>query len=125
VIIRKLDKSIINSLLWATSTKSAFYALTVLIIFAVIMSPPSNIQGWLLVIVSEFYQGVALPGLGSAQKAEAEETRKLLQETHDMVITELSVLKEELELIKEEHRELHELMAEQREIMDVIRNLAK
>lgn len=107
-MIRKIDNFIISSLLWATSTKSAFYALTVLIIFAVIMSPPTNIQGWLLVIVSEFYQGVALPGLGAAQKAEAEETRKLLQETHDVVLEELKLLKQEHIELQELVRELHE-----------------
>lgn len=109
-MIRIIDKSIINSLLWATSTKSAFYCLTLLIIFAVIMSPPTNIQGWLLVIVSEFYQGVALPGLGAAQKAEAEETRKLLQETHDMVMSELELVKQELELVKQEREDIRQLI---------------
>lgn len=79
--------------------------LTLLIIFAVIISPPTNIQGWLLVVVSEFYQAVALPGLGAVQKAEGAETRKLLQETHDAVLEELS-------LLKQEHIELQVLVKE-------------
>lgn len=121
-LAHKIDSGIMSALEWATSTKGAFYALNVLIIAAVIANPPTTIQGWLLVIVSEYYQGVALPGLGAgtkkteaANKEENEKTRQLLQETHDAAIAEIAQLREiheanaqELAEIKEIHRELHE-----------------
>ncbi len=97
-----------SALMWATTTKEAFYVLNALIIAAVAADPPTSIEGWLLVIVSEYYQGVALPGLGAAQKKteevnrqENEKTRKLVQETHDAVMNELA----EIRAMHEEHSE--------------------
>jgi hypothetical protein len=109
-LISSLDCKIMFALEWATSTKGAFYFLVLLIVVANIIKPPSDLQAWLLVIVSEFYQGVALPGLGSAQRAEAEETRRLLQETHDMVLTELKEIKETHAQETEEIIELKEIL---------------
>ena len=123
-LLAKLDDTIFSSLLWATSTKPAFYALSLLILFAVIVSPPTSIQGWLLVIVSEYYQGVALPGLGAASKLaelaakqEGSITRKLLQETHDAAMKQMEEIKQmhkeqasELAEIKSLHQELHQFI---------------
>lgn len=129
--LQKVDSKIMAALAWATSTKAAFYALNILIFTAVIVNPPASIQGWLLVIVSEYYQGVALPGLGSASKRAEEAakqegavTRKLLQETHDAALKEFAELKEmhlaqayELAEIKAMHKEVHEQNAALREIL--------
>ena len=100
-LIRLIDYYSMKALNWATSTKDAFYILSILIIAAVFVSPPNNLQGWLLVIVTEFYQGVALPGIGAAARKEGEETRRLLQETHDTVMAEVSELKEIVTLLHE------------------------
>ena len=124
-ILKRIDSSIFASLLWATSTKPAFYALSALVILAVIISPPTTIQGWLLVLVSEYYQGVALPGLGAASKLselaakqEGALTRQLLQETHDAAMAEFTEIKrihrehaKELAEIKAMHKELHQFLA--------------
>lgn len=121
-VVRKVDNGIMQGLSWATSTKTAFYALTVLIIVAVAVNPPTTIQGWLLVAVSEFYQGVALPGLGSASKRaedaakhEGEITRKLLQETHDAAMSEFREIRQMHEELREENRQLRGLVAEMRQ----------
>lgn len=98
--IKKLDNGYMSFLNWSTSTKSACYILSLIIIISVIINPPSNLQGWLLVVVSIYYQGVALSALGSQQKDESTETRKLLQETHDEVLVELQELKEIIEILK-------------------------
>lgn len=131
-LLRKMDRSIMAALEWATSTKAAFYALNILIFAAVIINPPTSIQGWLLVVVSEYYQGVALPGLGAASKR-AEEvsrqegaiTRQLLQETHDVSLQEFQTLKEAVESIrglvveiKQMHHENREESAEIRALVD-------
>ncbi|MFB5192745.1 hypothetical protein [Alicyclobacillus fastidiosus] len=119
-LLSKADNAIMSGLVWATTTKQAFYALNLLVIAAVLANPPTSIQGWLLVIVSEYYQGVALPGLGAAQKKveeatkkENEQTRKLLQETHDAVMDELAEIRsmheaqvDELAELKEVHQDL-------------------
>lgn len=104
-----------SALEWATSTKGAFYCLVLLIVAANIINPPADLQAWLLVIVSEFYQGVALPGLGAAQRAEAEETRRLLQETHDSVMAAL-------EEVKATHAAEAEEIAELKEIINLLKS---
>ena len=125
-MLKKIDQVIEDALTWATTTKSAFYALNVLILIAVVVSPPTTIQGWLLVIVSEYYQGVALPGLGAATKRsedtakrESVESRKLLQETHDNVMRELDDMKKRhalqetmLQELVALHNELYALVKE-------------
>ena len=128
-LIRTADDSIMSALLWATSTKGAFYALNVLIFIAVIISPPMNIQGWLLVVVSEYYQGVALPGLGAAQKKteastriQNELTRKLLQETHDAVMAELADVKA---MHEDQTKELAELRSAHNEITALVRSMSE
>jgi hypothetical protein len=130
--IRKLDNGIMAGLSWATSTKAAFYALTALIIVAVAVNPPTTIQGWLLVAVSEFYQGVALPGLGSASKRAEEAakhegavTRKLLQETHDTTLNEFQTLKDTVAELKQMHREQQESYRQRDEKLDRILTLLK
>lgn len=92
--LNRVDQGIEAGLQWATSTKEAFYALNILIIVAVIVHPPTTIQGWLLLVVSEYYQGVALPGLGSASRKEGNATRAVQQETHDTVMKEFAEIKQ-------------------------------
>ena len=91
--ITKLDDVAFSGLLWATSTRQAFRILTLIIIIASIIQPPTNLYQWLVLIVSVFYQGVALPGLGyhsklseAAAEREGQASRKLLQDTHDIVV---------------------------------------
>lgn len=105
-------------LFWATSTKKAAYTLSGVIILAVILDPPKTIQAALLVVVSEYYQGVALPAIGAASKRaeeaakrEGEITRKLLQETHDAAMAEFKEIRQMHDELREENRQLHELVA--------------
>lgn len=107
-ILSDIDRTTMKALEWATTTKGAFWALFLLIVTAQVIKPPQDIQAWLLVLVSEFYQGVALPGLGASQKAEAEETRRVLQETHDAVMQELQLAKDERQEMRELVSYLHE-----------------
>lgn len=113
-LISSLDSKIMFALEWSTSTKGAFYFLVFIIVIANVIKPPTDLQAWLLVIVSEFYQGVALPGLGASQKAESELTRKLLQETHDAI---MGVLDD----IKETHTQETEEIAELKEIINLLK----
>lgn len=105
-------------LFWATSSKLAAYILTICIAVAVSMDPPQNIQAGLLVVISVYYQGVALPALGAASKRaedaaqkEGQETRKLLKETHDTTQAQLQTLHEAVEEIKRMHAEQRESYA--------------
>ncbi|MCM2535294.1 hypothetical protein NDK43_26825 [Neobacillus pocheonensis] len=52
-----------------------------------------------------------MPGLGASQKAEAEETRKLLQETHDVVMPQLAEMKEMHDSNIQEMAKIKEILA--------------
>lgn len=100
-VLRAIDSGYINFLLWATSSKKAAWILTGLIAAAVVADPPKSLQALLLVVISEYYQGVALPAIGAASAREGESTRKLLQETHDTAMAEMAE-------VKAMHVEVHE-----------------
>ncbi len=115
-IIKYVDDYIFSGLLWSTSTKAAFYSLTILIIIATILSPPLGVQAWLLLIVSIYYQGVALPGVGyagkQAEKAanlQGEMTRKLLQDTHDQSVADRTDIKESLGMLHDDNVKLDDI----------------
>ena len=91
----RIDKAYMGFLFWATSEKSAAYLLTIMIFTAIALDPPQSLQAAMLDIISVYYQGVALPALGAASKRSEEaakqegaETRRLLQETHDVALKE-------------------------------------
>lgn len=108
-LIKKLDDAYMVAWDWATSTKGACYIMSILIWVAVLKDPPKTLKDWLLIIVTVYYQGVALSALGSRQKAEAEETRRLLQETHDNIIKTLNEIKQTHDEETEEMVELNEI----------------
>lgn len=137
--LHKIDEWYMGFLFWATSSKIAAYVLTILILVSVKMDPPQNIQAALLVVVSVYYQGVALPALGAgskraeaAAKEEGAITRELLQETHDTVLEELSIVKEELQVAKEDRDALRQvingqsdMMAEMEEVIQELQSLTQ
>lgn len=128
-LFKKIDDAVMAALVWATTTKSAFYVLNFLVLTAVFLQPPKDIEGILLVVVSIYYQGVALPGLGSSQKAEGELTRKTQQETHDVVMQELETMQKNQETnaqmlvtLQETHEEELQEITELKQMQD---NLAE
>lgn len=113
--LRKLDKSYLAAINWATSSKGAMYILTCAIWTAVALNPPKTIYEWLIVIVSVYYQGVALPGLGYQQKGEGLETRQLMIDIHEENLEELNETKQMMVEVKEMHQELTEILTELKE----------
>lgn len=128
--ISTLDGWYFSALIWATSTKKAAYALSAIIVVATAISPPTTLSGWLLLIVSIYYQGVALPGVGYAgkqaevaAKAEGEATRKLLHKIHSANTRELALIKEEQQSAAQERAEIREdiqLQKDENKKLDVI-----
>lgn len=114
-VIKKLDTAYMTFWDWATSTKGACYLLSVLIWGAVLIDPPKTLKDWLLIIVTVYYQGVALSAIGNQTKSEASGTRQLLQDTHDIV---MSALKE----IKDTHAQETEEIAELKEIITLLKS---
>jgi hypothetical protein len=93
------------------STMWLFYALVALTWGSVLVRPPQGAQGWDLFLVSIFFQGVALPILNNTTARQSAKTLRLLQETHDTVMAELTSL-----------RQLH---ASQAEELAALRTLAR
>lgn len=109
-LLKKIDDAYIAALSWATSSKGAMYILTFAIWTAVALNPPKNIYEWLIVIVSVYYQGVALPGLGYQTKFEGKDTRQLMVDIQKENLEEIADLKVMMVEIKEMHKELNEIL---------------
>ena|SRR5437763_15648566 len=109
---KKVDKYYLAAINWATSSKGAMYILTCAIWTAVALNPPKTIYEWLIVIVSVYYQGVALPGLGYQQKGEGLETRQLMVDIHEENLEELAETKQMLVEMKEMHQEITDILEE-------------
>ena len=93
------------------STMALFWALTLLIVLALILQRPSGAQGWVLFVVSVFFQGVALPVLAFVSNKQGDRMENLLRETHDAAMNDL-----------EELRQLHE---ERTQEIENLKDLAK
>ncbi|PWI57383.1 hypothetical protein [Sulfoacidibacillus thermotolerans] len=78
--------------LWLSSMW-LFWGLTVLILFALALQRPIGAQGWILFIVSVFFQGVALPVLAFVSTKQGDRMESVLQQTHDATLAELEELK--------------------------------
>jgi hypothetical protein len=122
-IISHADEKIFAALLWSTQTKAAFYCLLLIIIVATVISPPTSVYLWLMVVVSIGYQGCVLPGIGytgkQAEKAankQGEMTRELVQEIHEWD-------KESHEVLLQAFAELGDMMAELKAAHDDLRML--
>lgn len=109
-LLFKIDSYIIKFFDLATSTRAALYILIVMVLIANIKQPPTDLAAFMLVVVSEFYQGSALPALGISQKTEATKTRTLLQETHDMVMQEMAEIRKIHEGNQQELAEIKEIL---------------
>ena len=70
-----------------------FWGLTLLVLLALALQRPSGAQGWILFWVSIFFQGVALPVLAFVSNKQGDRMERVLRETHDSVLTELSEIK--------------------------------
>ena len=90
------------------SSMWTFWTLTLLIAAALLLQRPTGAQGWVLFVVSIFFQGVALPVLAFVSNQQGDRTEGILRETHDTVMKELEDLRA---LHAERTEELAELRA--------------
>lgn len=89
-----------------------FYVLNILIIISVILQPPTTVEGWLLVAVSVYFQGVALPVLSFVSNFQGDRLEKKVDETFSLLMEEFNELKKTHELVLDELRELKEVKEE-------------
>jgi hypothetical protein len=118
-MFRKFNDWLGDRLSYFLSTMAMFYGIAFLVIAPLIFQKPANLVGWMQYIVAVFFQGVALPVLGYTSRKSGETQAKLLLETHDTVMSELSYIKEQQIYSKEEIAsqkkiilELHQIIKE-------------
>lgn len=104
-LVRKFNDLCANKMAAILSTMWIFYILTALVIIPLFYQKPIGFIAWIQYIVSVGFQGVALPVLAFVAKKEGDAQAKLLQETHDIVMSEMAIIKNDninnVEILKE------------------------
>jgi len=100
-----------DKLAYWLSTMAMFYIITALVLIPLAFQRPDGLVGWMQYTISVFFQGAALPVLGYVAGRAGERQEKMLNETHDTVMEELTLIKEELALAREQRDELEMLLA--------------
>lgn len=85
------------------SSMGCFYIVVMLVIVPLFYDHPHDLVGWINYVVQTFFQGASLPLLGYVARLAGLITERMLRETHDNVMSELSE-------IKQMHQDLHELL---------------
>lgn len=91
--IRKVNSWIADRLSNGLATMWTFWILSMLIVSTLLIQLPSGAQGWILFVVSVFFQGVALPVLALVSNRQGDRMESVLRETHDAVLDELRELR--------------------------------
>ncbi|MGC4378665.1 hypothetical protein WD019_17345 [Fictibacillus sp. Mic-4] len=111
-MIRRINACIGDKLAYWLSTMACFYVVAALVIIPLFFQHPDTLVGWVQYIVQSIFQGVALPVLGYVARIAGENQEKIINETHDAVMEELTLVKEELALARE-HRDALQKLAEE------------
>ena len=78
----------------ALSTMNCFWIITTMVVVVLFWQRPTTIVGWITYISTAIFQASALPVLAFVSKKSGDELLKLLRETHDAVMAEMSDLKQ-------------------------------
>ena len=89
-----------------------FYIITAMVLVPLLFQRPQGLVGWMQYTISVFFQGAALPVLGYVAHNAGERQERVINETRDIVIEELALIKEDLSLAREQRDELEALMTE-------------
>lgn len=91
------------------ATMVCFYIVLALVLSILFLQLPRTPLEWIGFVIQTLFQGVALPVLAFVAKISGEKQERLLTETHDAVIEELTYIKEVLKSITLENKELQEI----------------
>ena len=104
------------------SSMVVFYLITFLVLVPLILERPNTLIGWIQYMSTAVLQACALPLLGYTTNKQGSVQTKLLRETHDTVINELTFIKEEQAFAKEQRSNHSEEMAQMKLIIQEIHN---
>lgn len=112
-MIRRINDWVAERMSVILSSMWLFWALCVLTWGSVLLQLPDGAQGWDLFLVSIFFQAVALPVINFTTAKQGDRMERMLDETHDAVMTELTEIRKmnesqatEIAELKAIHREL-------------------
>lgn len=105
--MKKFNNWLGDKLAFGLSTMTAFYVVTIFVLAPLVWQRPEGPIGWVQFLVQSLFQGSALPVLGYVARVAGEKQERVLRETHDTVMAELSLEKEERSDIKRLVEEIH------------------
>lgn len=111
-LVRRFNDWMGDRLAFWLSTMACFYLISLLVMVPLFFSRPEGLVSWVEYVVQSIFQGIALPVLGYVSRVAGERQEKVLIETHDTVMEQLSVLKDELRLAREERQVMRSLIHE-------------
>ncbi|MDB4868306.1 MAG: hypothetical protein JWR03_2639 [Cohnella sp.] len=114
--MKRLNQWLGDKLAIWLSTMGCFYLIFALVVVPLFFQHPQDLVGWVQYIVQSIFQGVALPVLGYVARISGEKQERVMNETHDVVMDELAIVKKELALANEERDSLKELIKELHQI---------
>ncbi len=112
--MKRMNDWLANRMALWLSSMGMFWALTLLILLALALQRPSGAQGWVLFVVSIFFQGVALPVLAFVSNQQGDRTERVLRDTHDGVLSELAAAKKRMNTQEQLLTEMRQMHAEDR-----------
>ena len=124
---REFNDKVAEGLSFSLSTMECFWIVTVMVTAVLFWQRPNSLVGWITYLSSAVFQASALPVLGytsklaeKAAKSEGAKQAKLVQETHDSVMTELAMVKQALEIASDERDEITQMLTELKEIIGCV-----
>jgi len=112
MMMRRFNNFIADRLASFMATMLLFWLLLILDVAGAIVDPPSNTQGWLLWGVSILFQSIALPVIALVSNKQGERMERVLRETHDAAMSELSEIKQMHKEVRDENAEIRALVDE-------------
>ncbi len=91
---RRFNDKLADKMSDSMSAMGLFWLLTVLIWSTILFQRPQGAQGWILFLVSVFFQGVGLIVVNYTSAKQGRMMLQLLQETHDTVMAELASVRD-------------------------------
>lgn len=118
--MKKFNDWLGDKLSGGLSSMIMFYLITFLVLIPLIVERPNTLIGWIQYLSTAVLQASALPLLGYTTNKQGEIQAKLLKETHDTVMNELSAIIEEQAFAKEQRANHNEEMSEMKLIIEEI-----
>jgi phosphotransferase system glucose/maltose/N-acetylglucosamine-specific IIC component len=109
----EVNEHVADFLANSLSTMAMFYGVGFLVVSILFFQMPKSPLEWVQYIVQSFFQGVALPVLAFVAKTEGLKTERILQETHDTVMSELAEIKAMMPMLNKIETEEEEILKDE------------